>query len=176
MWKLSLSRIPTICYRSHLLPAAPKPSDAFWHVSIPHLFLSPTFTWLYTFRDLHTSYILNRTLSNLLNVTLIQPVLSSSTHHQLKYNSLFAATPLLRSQIPKKGHQLSSCSHAAVSVLRCSPGIDCSRDILTFALNQACSGKGLLIRHPFKTAPTSYLCYVRLLSRSSFHFKNASVE
>lgn len=29
MWKLSLSRIPTICYRSHLYPSEPKPTDTF---------------------------------------------------------------------------------------------------------------------------------------------------
>lgn len=60
-------------------------------------------------------------------------------------------------QIPEKGHQLSSCSLTAASIFFFCPDIDCSCDVLTFALNQACSGKGLLIRHPFKTAPTSDL-------------------
>jgi len=71
-----------------------------------------------------------------------------------------AAVKWQRTQIPKKGHQLSSCSLTAVRIWFCCTDIDCSSDVLTFALNQACSGKGLLIRHPFKTAPASYLCYV----------------
>lgn len=53
-------------------------------------------------------------------------------------------------QILKKGHQLSSCSLTVANIFFCCPDIDCSSDDLTFALNQACSGKGLLIRHPFK--------------------------
>lgn len=78
-------------------------------------------------------------------------------------------------QMPQKGHQLSSYNLTAVSILFCSPDIDCSSDVLTFALNQACSGKGLLTRHPFKTPPNSYLCYVWIFTLF-FKLQQCTVE
>lgn len=73
-------------------------------------------------------------------------------------------------QIPDKGHQLSSCSLTAVGMFWC-PDIDCRPDIWTFALNQACSGKGLLIRHPFKNStPTLTSCVMFEDSSSSSYY------
>lgn len=85
---------------------------------------------------------------------------------QLRRSSLFDVTLLLLlfngsgARFQKK---VTNCLHVATQLLAYYVALliaTVEDDILTFALNQACSGKGLLIRHPFKTPPTSYLCYV----------------
>lgn len=156
-------------------PAAPNPRHI-WTL------FSPVFIPVFKFSKLANTFTSHSLTSHVVTAVPVQtPEAAQHTipiprcqSRQSKCSSPF--DDLLnwpRGQIPEKGPKLSSCSHTAVSILLCSPEIDCSRDILTFALNQACSGKGSLIRHPFKTAPTSYLCDVWILALYSSHYNNA---
>lgn len=88
--------------------------------------------------------------------------LHSSTHHfpsDASWNAAHAACSCCWVAVGSK-RKVTDCLRVAPQLSAhyfCFPDIDCSSDILTFALNQACTGKGLLIRQPLKTAPTSSL-------------------
>lgn len=54
------------------------------------------------------------------------------------------------------GDHPSSCILTTVSIFFFSLDLGCGSDVSTFALNQACSGKGSLIRHPFKSSHVTF--------------------